>query len=342
MGSSVVISKFPSTGRTIPPERLGLRSLSIALQCHLGRVLSSPTQVCPLLWFLDSGLHSRGLTGGPGESGVNFVLDHGETLSNLTGGYYDIVSWDPRGVGNTTWVAAPLHRPHPFLLTSRSSPGLINCFHSLDEYNSFWNGTLVNPQIDIKYGFSDPSDLEYFNSQVDIMEERWLAFGEVCLKHKSGQFLPYVGTTATVRDLVAIAEYLDGKGCDINYYASGYGTTIGIYLVNSESIPFPISHPDSQSIPPVFPDRVGRIILDGMQNPVIRTSVPSHLSWAHLIESTDETFQGFAYGCALAGPHGCPLATNTSTGPGIIEWTKDLLEVCMIPIRRLLIPHHIK
>jgi hypothetical protein len=105
---------------------------------------------------------------------------------------------------------------HPLLplrlLTPRSSPGLINCFNSLEEYANFWNGTLVYPPIDIKYGFSDPSDLEYFNSQVDVMDARWKAFGEVCLKHETGQYLPYVGTTATVRDLVAIAEYFRWQG----------------------------------------------------------------------------------------------------------------------------------
>ena len=85
-----------------------------------------------------------------------------------------------------------------FPYTSRSSPGTISCFSSLEEYNSFWNGTLVYPQVDIKYGFSDPSDLEYFNSQVDVMDERLKALGEVCLKHETGQFLPCVGTTATV------------------------------------------------------------------------------------------------------------------------------------------------
>lgn len=111
---------------------------------------------------------------------------------------------------------------------------MINCFKSIQEYVSFWNGTLVYPGIDIKYGFSDPSDLEYFNSQVNVMDARWKAFGDVCLKQPTGQFLPYVGTTATVRDLVAIAEYFDGKGCDINYYGLSYGTTIGNYLINSE------------------------------------------------------------------------------------------------------------
>ena len=101
-----------------------------------------------------------------------------------------------------------------------------------------WNGTLVYPQIDIKTGFTDPVDLQYFNSQVSVMDERWKAFGDVCLKHETGQYLPYVGTTATVRDMVALAEYFDGKGCDINYYGLSYGTTIGNYLINSKlSIP---------------------------------------------------------------------------------------------------------
>ena len=197
----------------------------------------------------------------------------------------------------------------------------------MDEYLEFWNGTVVNPRIDIKYGFTDPSDLEYFNSQVSVMESRWKAFGEVCLKHETGQYLPYVGTTATVRDLVAIAEFFDGKGCDINYYGLSYGTTIGNYLINSKLF-IPDPKPRFSACHPVFPNRVGRIILDGMEDPLTHASQPSHLAWAHRVESVDETFQGFTQGCALAGSYGCPLATNTSTGQGIIEWTKSLLAVC--------------
>ena len=142
------------------------------------------------------------------------------------------------------------------MLTPRSSPGLINCFDSADEFVEVWNGTVVYPQIDIKTGFTDPVDLEYFNSQVSVMDKRWETFGEVCLKHESGQYLPYVGTTATVRDLVAIAEYFDGKGCDINYYGLSYGTTIGNYLINSESsIPSTPTRPLTPSLqcsPPVL------------------------------------------------------------------------------------------
>lgn len=120
------------------------------------------------------------------------------------------------------------------ILTPRFRPGLINCFNSLEEWATFWNGTVVQPQIDIKYGFNDTVDYQYFESQVSVMEERLQAFKQVCLKGPSSQFLPYVGTTATVRDLVAIAEYFDGAGCDINYYGFSYGTTIGNYLINSK------------------------------------------------------------------------------------------------------------
>ena len=42
---------------------------------------------------------------------------------------------------------------------------------------SFWNGILVFSQVDIK---PDPDDLEHFNPQVDVMDERL----ELSPKHK--------------------------------------------------------------------------------------------------------------------------------------------------------------
>jgi pimeloyl-ACP methyl ester carboxylesterase len=74
----------------------------MALQIHLGKVFSSPIQVRPLLPFPEGDLRSLCPTGGPGGSGIDLVLGYGQLLSNLSGGYYDIVSWDPRGTGYTT------------------------------------------------------------------------------------------------------------------------------------------------------------------------------------------------------------------------------------------------
>jgi len=111
MGLGVVISKFPSIGQTNPPERLDSRSPNTALQNHPGRVSPYvPIQV-RLLSF--SRMHVLSPlthpTGGPGESGVNFTLTGASQLLNrLTGGHYDIVSWDPRGVG----LNVSFHLPH--------------------------------------------------------------------------------------------------------------------------------------------------------------------------------------------------------------------------------------
>ena len=39
--------------------------------------------------------------GGPGDSGIGFLQLFGETFNEIFRGTYDIVSWDPRGVGYT-------------------------------------------------------------------------------------------------------------------------------------------------------------------------------------------------------------------------------------------------
>ena len=100
--SSVVISKFPSTGQRTPLEKRGSPSPSMLPRNHPGRASSLPTQVCPLLSFPRERSPLTRPTGGPGGSGVDLILGYGPLMSNLTGGYYDIVSWDPRGVGYTT------------------------------------------------------------------------------------------------------------------------------------------------------------------------------------------------------------------------------------------------
>lgn len=82
--------------------------------------------------------------------------------------------------------------------------------------------------------------------------------------------------------------------------------------------------------------------MDGVEDPLTHASKPSDLYWGHRVESVDETFQGFTQGCALAGSYGCPLATDTSTGSGIIEWTKNLLAVRTSVRHRLTLHLHLQ
>ena len=90
----------------------------------------------------------------------------------------------------------------------------------MEEYVAFWNGTMVIPQMDVRGAFELQSDIDYLYSQIPSMDERWKSLGEVCAKHESGQFVPYVGTTAAVRDMVALADYLEGNGTLINYWGA--------------------------------------------------------------------------------------------------------------------------
>lgn len=48
------------------------------------------------------GAANRPPVGGPGGSGLGLIQLFGPIASELLNGTYDIVSWDPRGVGNYT------------------------------------------------------------------------------------------------------------------------------------------------------------------------------------------------------------------------------------------------
>ena len=65
------------------------------------------------------------------------------------------------------------------------------------------------------------------------MQQKYKEVGRKCLNGPSGKYLKYVGAAATVRDLVALADALDGPGEPVNYVGLSYGTLLGSWLVNS-------------------------------------------------------------------------------------------------------------
>ncbi|MFC3233099.1 alpha/beta hydrolase [Streptomyces nitrosporeus] len=60
--------------------------------------------------------------GGPGGSGVQRVTERGEALRSETEGRYDIVGFDPRGVGGSTKGSCSLAEEDRYMLTLRSWP----------------------------------------------------------------------------------------------------------------------------------------------------------------------------------------------------------------------------
>jgi pimeloyl-ACP methyl ester carboxylesterase len=55
-----------------------------------------------------------------------------------------------------------------------------------------------------------------------------------------------IGTTANVRDIVTMADAIYGSDKDINFYGFSYGTYMGMILTQ------------------MYPDRMGKVILDGI------------------------------------------------------------------------------
>ncbi|MFG2352329.1 alpha/beta hydrolase [Streptomyces sp. NPDC048521] len=140
--------------------------------------------------------------GGPGGAGVNELATEGRQFMDLTNGY-DVVTFDPRGVG-------------------RSSP--VSCGEGGDEASAVTNenADLGHPQV---------------------LLEKLRQAAEECARH-SGPVLPHIGTVNASRDLDVIRQALgDDK---LNYLGFSYGTRLGaVYAAQ-------------------FPDKVGRLALDGV------------------------------------------------------------------------------
>ncbi|PIL25655.1 hypothetical protein GSI_11405 [Ganoderma sinense ZZ0214-1] len=228
--------------------------------------------------------------GGPGGSGLEALDSNGETLLEVTGGFYDIVSWDPRGVGSLT------------------IPGEIFCFNSTEEHDAFFNGTIELAGIEYTGNFTDATDIEILYSQASIMQQKYKKLGEKCLSGPSGKYLRYVGAAATVRDLVALADALDGPNQSVNYIGTSYGTLLGSWFVN------------------MFPERVGKVILDGVVDPITFATKQISLSGGNIITDADKVYEGFVTGCALSGSQGCPIASNASSVEEVDKNIQSLLQ----------------
>ncbi|KAI0709175.1 alpha/beta-hydrolase [Earliella scabrosa] len=221
--------------------------------------------------------------GGPGGSGLDAVSSSKDLLLQITGGIYDIVSWDPRGVGSLT------------------IPGEIFCFDSVEEYNTFFNGTIELTGIEETGNFSDPADVQALLSQASLMQKKYEQVGKKCLKAPNGKFLRYIGTAAAVRDMVSIANIIDGPDVPINYIGNSYGTLVGSWFVN------------------MFPERVGRVILNGVIDPIlVATQEVSLGSISNQLVSVDTIYEALITGCALTGPVGCAAAAE-GDGPADID-----------------------
>jgi hypothetical protein len=84
----------------------------------------------------------------------------------------------------------------------------------------------------ISTNFRDPNELKEFFSRVPETNDKLKKFGEKCLASNTGPYLQYIGTTSTIRDLVSLADKINGPGHPIDYYGYSYGTILGFYFLS--------------------------------------------------------------------------------------------------------------
>ncbi|MEN2740366.1 alpha/beta hydrolase [Microbacterium sp. X-17] len=149
--------------------------------------------------------------GGPGASGVDILRD---SLSYVVDAKledsYDVVGFDPRGVGQSTAV---------------------RCFDASD--------------MDA-YLYDIPQNPRGSAAWTDETNANNAAFAKAC-DQNSGGILPYITTQNAARDMDLIRAVLGDSS--LNYLGYSYGTFLGATYAG------------------LYPDRVGRMVLDGALDP---------------------------------------------------------------------------
>lgn len=202
--------------------------------------------------------------GGPGGSGVDTVLSAGSTLAEYLGPSYNIIGFDPRGVG-------------------QSGPNL-DCFPNAPEAKAQVAATFGRP-IDGQ----DPSSLSQEFAKAG-------AYGEWCSRVHEGGNAKYANTPANAEDMLNYVEraaVLSGNAKEdakLWYWGFSYGTALGATFAS------------------MFPDRVGRVILDG----VVDSEEYYRGSWSGNMAQSDEAVESFFTYCHAAGPEKCAFWANST------------------------------
>jgi pimeloyl-ACP methyl ester carboxylesterase len=241
--------------------------------------------------------------GGPGESGINQVLTDGKNIqiildspvaptnnySKSTGEkYFDVLSFDPRGVNNTT----PSLRCFPNAFNQKS------WLLTYTDYGLLWDSESI----------------------IGMEWARAAALGASCSQEEEGkEVLRYINTAQVVEDVVQIIEregewraneaksLVSSKGHTdsrpilertayhpgqekLQYWGMSFGTVIG------------------STFSAMHPDRVGRVVIDGVVDPADHYSG----AWLTQLQNSDQIITELSKNCFQAGPERCSLYTGSS------------------------------
>jgi len=236
--------------------------------------------------------------GGPGGSGVAFVLQSSSAIQKIVGGQYSIIGFDPRGVNNTV--------PQ------------ISCFANSVE-RKVWHaksgGRVLNSTGESGLD-SQLVELGEFYTRAAILARR--------CNEENRQNVAYVGTPSTARDMriITAAEWkgkVDKNGNPrkkgLQYWGFSYGSVLGITFAA------------------MFPDDVERIVVDG----VVKTPDYYDIGWSTNLYDADTVMDSFYEYCLLAGPLHCAFHTGKTPHDVRVRLERLLASVKKDPVPAVLV-----
>ncbi|KAJ3473843.1 hypothetical protein NLG97_g10106 [Lecanicillium saksenae] len=222
--------------------------------------------------------------GGPGSPGIDFVLGVGSLIQGITDGNnkYEILSFDPRGVGRTT--PSSNCQPNEYARGNRAIEE--RAIGTLDGGEA-----VLRRRMSLAKGFADlcskinsKDDVRNFMSTTSVARDMARIVDEIqALRDRTGQ------VQSNDAKLELRAE--DSKPARINYWGWSYGTDLGNYFAS------------------MFPGRVDRMILEGVQD--VRDYAAG--TWLKFGDA-EKIFDYFWDTCYHAADR-CALYQETDTGP---------------------------
>ena len=245
--------------------------------------------------------------GGPGGSGVALMLGYGKNLQTVLDSdsssevdpeehkFFDVMSWDPRGINNTT----PNHPGLDSMLQwDVESKAIGTALDDPEVFAKVWaRAKLYGSVISSEDGESSETPhvgrfvttANVVRDMVEIIERhgQWREREAHRIAIKAVGIQPAVSEATFAR-----LEWKEGQEL-LQYWGFSYGTVIG------------------QTFATLQPHRVGRMVLDGVVNAGDYTAG----SWASDLMDTDRIAANFTATCAAVGPSQCPMAKWASDDP---------------------------
>ena len=246
-------------------------------------------------------------TGGPGSSGVDFVIKHGKTYQMIVDSdvdpsiddigiqnspkYYDILGMDPRGVNNTTprYSCFPAAASRDIWTLQSDAQGMIGSSANAFDYVIERTKTLSRGCSKRVASCENAEDqLAYHMNTSPVVAD----MVEVLERHgqwREKQALASIGQSSEHYANVIKEKTKWKKGNEkLLYWGLSYGTALGTNFATMQ------------------PHRIERAVMDG----VVDTEDFARGEWLTNLQDTDKIFTKFGEYCNRAGPENCNLYTE--------------------------------